>query len=188
MLYVQLKSRAVITLGEELGLGDMALITNQKGEPQAALSALKMPCPKREGVWRFPTIALLNALKDCKEQVTLLGADECLVHVVPLDKRNHTNALRACLAFILLFFGSALAIAWFHADVNMLDAQRQIYRLLCGQEVENTLLLVIPYAVGVGLGVAVFYSLIGKKKTVSPLDIQLDQYRKDAEQTASQTP
>ena len=44
------------------------------------------------------------------------------------------EALRAALAFLVLLVGSALAIMWFHADVNMYDAQREMYRAVTGGE------------------------------------------------------
>lgn len=188
MLYVQVKGRAVIRPGDALTVGHLALVADENGKPCADALALPVPCPHKEGVWTLPAIAVVNALAPLKKRLALMGETECFVHVVPEDKRNRTHPLRAAAAFILLLVGSAMAITWFHADVNMLGAQKDLYRFLTGGDPQNMLLIVLPYAAGVGLGVALFYSLIGRKKTISPLDIQLDKYRKDAEETAGETP
>ena len=118
----------------------------------------------------------------------MLGPPECFVHVVPQRQRNRTRPLRAAAAFVLLLVGSALAITWFHADVNMLDAQQGLFRLVTGREVENQWLITIPYAVGIFFGVALFYALLGRKGTVSPLEIKLAEYRQSAEQATGKTP
>lgn len=188
MLYVQLKSRAALSENKALTIGDVADVADEKGKPCPAALTLNLQCPKKEGVWTLPAIAVLNALAPLNQPLTILGETQCYIHIVPDLKRNKTRPLRAALAFLLLLMGSALAITWFHADVNMLSAQKDLYRFLTGSEPANILLIVIPYALGVGLGVALFYSLIGHKKTVSPLDIQLDKYRQDAEKTAGETP
>ena len=84
--------------------------------------------------------------------------------------------------------GSALAITWFHADVNMLDAQQSLYRMLTGREAENTVWITLPYSVGVFFGVSLFYALLGRKRTIAPLDIKLNEYRQSAEQATGLTP
>ena len=70
----------------------------------------------------------------------------------------------------------------------MLDAQQGLFRLVTGREVENQWLITVPYAVGIFFGVALFYALLGRKGTVSPLEIKLAEYRQSAEQATGKTP
>jgi stage V sporulation protein AA len=91
----------------------------------------------------------------------------------------HRTGIALALVFALLFVGSAMAIAWFHADVNMQAAQRAVARVLTGQAQWNPWWIALPYALGVGSGVALYYALIGRK-TVSPLEIKLGEYRRQA--------
>ena len=46
----------------------------------------------------------------------------------------------------------------------------------------------VPYSVGVFFGVSLFYALLGKKRTVAPLEIKLNEYRQSAEQATGLTP
>ena len=52
----------------------------------------------------------------------------------------------------------------------------------------NMALITIPYALGVFLGVALFYALLGKRRTVAPLEIKLEEYSQSAEQATGLTP
>ena len=149
---------------------------------------LPVDCPNTAGVWRLPAMAVIKAVTPIIPDVTLLGPPECYVHVVPENKRNRTHLIRAMLAFVLLTLGSALVITWFHADVNMLDAQQSMFRLITGREAENIWMITIPYAAGVFFGVALFYALLGRKGTTSPLAIKLEEYRKSAETSTGKTP
>ncbi len=185
MLYLQMKARATKRPGETLYVRDVADARDSEG---AQVMDLKVECPKKEGVWRLPAMAVVQAVMEKCPEVTVLGPAQCFVHIVPENKRNRTRPLRTALAFLLLMVGSALAITWFHADVNMLDAQQSLYRMLTGQEAENTLWITIPYSIGVFFGVSLFYALIGKKRTVAPLAIKLEEYRQSAEQATGLTP
>lgn len=185
MLYVQIKPRATLSPGESLMVRHVADALDAQG---TQVMDLPIECPQTPGVWRLPAMAVIQAVSAVCPDITVLGPPECFVHIVPPDKRNRTHILRTIFAFLLLMVGSALAITWFHADVNMQDAQRALYRFVTGQEIDNMWMLTLPYAIGVFFGVALFYALLGKKKTVSPLEIKLEEYRKSAEQASGLTP
>ena len=185
MLYLQLKARAEIRPGTPLLVRDVADARDSGG---AKVMDLKVECPDREGVWRLPAMAVVKAVMAVCPEVEVMGPAECFVHIVPENKRVHTRPLRTALAFLLLMVGSALAITWFHADVNMLDAQQNLYRMITGREIESFSWITVPYSVGVFFGVALFYALIGRKGTTVPLEIKLEEYRQSAEQATGLTP
>ena len=185
MLYLQLKARATLKPGEQLLLRHIADAMDVQGEK---VMDLPVECTKKEGVWRLPAMAAVKAALPYYPDVTMLGPSECFVHIIPESKRNMTHLLRTIFAFLILVVGSALAITWFHADVNMLDAQQSLYRLITGKQPENAWLITGPYAAGVFFGVALFYALLGKRRTVAPLEIKLEEYRQSAEQASGLTP
>ena len=185
MLYLQLKARAEIRPGEQLLLRHIADALDSEGE---RVLDLPVECVKKEGVWRLPAMAAVKAVLPVTSEITLLGPAECFVHIVPKEKQNRTRPLRTALAFLILMLGSALAITWFHADVNMMDAQQSLFRLITGHQADNPWLITAPYALGVFLGVAAYYALLGRKRTVAPLDIKLEEYRQSAEQVSGLTP
>ena len=84
--------------------------------------------------------------------------------------------------FLILLLGSTLGLCWFHADVNMPQAQYAVYEALTGEPPQEPRQITIPYAIGVALGVAVFYALPSRKAT-TPLEVKLTEYQADMEQT-----
>jgi stage V sporulation protein AA len=180
MIYAQLKERVVFAPHAPLFLRDVAKVTP---EDEQVLS-LPVACPGEAGVWKLDSLALAQAITRGKPQaqVTLLGPDVCYVHRVAHAPRGRFYHLRLAAALVLLTVGSALALAWFHSDVDMPAAQKEIFALLAGGPPENPLLIHIPYALGVGLGVALFYSLLGRT-SISPMEIKLKEYRESLEAT-----
>lgn len=179
MIYCQLQNRAKLAMGQPLRLADVARSTAPE-----KLMKLTLPCPDQEGVWKLSSLDCAAALqKACpQEDVTMLGADTCYVHRVHTDRPDHWKWLRTAAAFTILLMGSALGMSWFHSDVDMPTAQMLVYRTLTGQEVQQPLLITVPYCIGVALGVAVFYALPSRKAT-TPLEVKLTEYQEDMEKT-----
>ena len=187
MLYVQLKERLFVVPGQTVTLQDVADILSESPEKARQAQKIRLNIRSVEGVWRFPAAAVVLALLPLMEEVSLLGADEVFVHVTK-ESKYRLHRLRAAAAFLILFFGSMLAIGWFHADVGMEKAQQTFVRRLSGREADNPVTIAVPYALGVTIGVGGYYALIGKRKTVSPLEIKLNEYRTKAEKTAGKVP
>ena len=184
MLYVQLKERLTVRPGAKLCVGDVAEVL---GDQAKQAKHVPLPLSLAEGVWRIPATMMIEALLTVDKEISVLGADEIFIHATR-EKQNASHPIRAAIAFVILFFGSALAIAWFHADVGMEEAQKSFLTLWTGRGDFHPLLTKIPYAVGVALGVGGYYSLLTLRKTVSPLDIKLGEYRSKAEKTAGKMP
>ena len=179
MIYVQLQNRAKVETGQTLHLGAAARVIGPQGAEH-----LPLPCPDQEGVWKLEAILVTQALqaKYPQEAITLLGADVCYVHRVKAPHRDVTKPLRTAAAFLILCLGGALGLCWFHADVNMPEAQFALYEAVTGETVPDARLITIPYAVGVALGVAVFYALPSRRAT-TPLEVKLTEYQEDMEKT-----
>ncbi|HVB09456.1 MAG TPA: stage V sporulation protein AA, partial [Bacillota bacterium] len=82
----------------------------------------------------------------------------------------------AAAAWLLLLVGATMTILNFHADVNMPAAHRELYRLLTGHTVAHPLLLEVPYALGVGIGVLLFFRPRGGEP--GPLDLEAARYER----------
>ncbi len=179
MIYVQLQNRAKLEMGQTLHLGAAARLIAPDGAEK-----IPLPCPEQKGIWKLEAIHITKALQKAypQEDITLLGADVCYVHRVKALHPDPTRSLRTAAAFLLLCLGGALGLAWFHADVDMPRAQFAVYEALTGEEPSDSRLITIPYAVGVALGVAVFYALPSKRAT-TPLEVKLTEYQEDMEKT-----
>ena len=98
--------------------------------------------------------------------------------------------------WLLLFVGSGLAIMNFHTDVSMKEVHERIYYLMTGMHHSRPLILQIPYSLGIGLGMVLFFNHLFKQKfndEPSPLELEvfmyqesIDQYVIDHEKTKGQ--
>ena len=179
MIYIQLQNRAKVEMGQAFPLSAAAKVIGPTG-----VEAIALPCPEEQGVWKLEATLVTKALQQRypQEAITLLGADICYVHRVKAPHRDVTKPLRTAAAFLILCLGGALGLCWFHADVNMPQAQFALFEAVTGEAVPDARLITIPYAVGVALGVAVFYALPSRKAT-TPLEVKLTEYQSDMEQT-----
>lgn len=130
-------------------------------------------------------VSVLDLVRKIKEKfpqanLKILGEEEILVKVnLSEQKKNKPSLILVIAVCFLLFIGSSLAIMNFHADVDMDKAHRDIYRILTGKENPHPLILQIPYSLGIGLGMAIFFGFISKKsreKDPSPLQLEIYSY------------
>lgn len=184
MIYLQLKSRVILSPQEELKVRHIADVQCDDKALERTMLNTSIPFTQSPGIWKLPAIGVIHSLTAFGQDIVPLGEQECYIHIIPNEKQNRVNIPRSVFAFLLLFFGSLLAITWFHADVNMQQAQQTFYRMITGKQIENPLFLAVPYAIGVFFGVALFYTLLGKKGTISPLDIKLHEYHTSSEKAA----
>ncbi len=188
MILVQMKNRVVLEPGTQLLIQHVADVKCDDQEMTNELLHLPLSCVSTPGIWRIPAIHVADTLRGFSSDMLLLGPDECFVHLIPKNKQNRTHLLRTIFAFVLLMLGSMLAISWFHADVNMVDAQKNLFQIITGKEPENMQWITIAYAIGVFLGVFLFYAILGKKDSVSPLEIKLSEYHATSEKATGKVP
>jgi stage V sporulation protein AA len=84
--------------------------------------------------------------------------------------------------WLLLFVGAALAIMNFHEDVSMREVHQRIYYIVTGEQNEKPLMLQIPYSIGLGLGMILFFNHLFRKRIneePSPLEVEMFNYQQD---------
>jgi len=112
-----------------------------------------------------------------------IGPDVTLVRS-EIRQSPVTSVVLITLVCLTLFFGAMLAIMFFHADVEMETVHRSIHRLVTGVEVERPLWLSVPYSLGVGLGVLLFFNSLSRRRPSSdpsPLDVKMHTYDEDTD-------
>jgi stage V sporulation protein AA len=94
---------------------------------------------------------------------------------------------RAIVAGVALLFtlGAAMAIMNFHADVSMPIVHERLYFLLTGEKSSRPLWLQIPYSIGVGAGILLFFNIFkqfGSTRDPSPLELEMYLYTRSVDQ------
>lgn len=118
----------------------------------------------------------------------MLGEVEILLEYKSQEKyKPFFEFIKVALVCIILFFGASLAIINFHEDVNASKSMEKMYFTFTGKKKENPLVMVIPYSIGIGVGVIMFFNRVfsaskRRKKEPGPMEIQLYSYDQQMEE------
>jgi len=120
---------------------------------------------------------------DKEVDIQLIGPPQTIIEVV-FEKRKVTLPF-FILVWLLLFIGSGLTIMNFHEDVSMQTVHQRVYKMITGKEVEKPLIFQIPYSIGLGLGMVIFFNHVFKKRLneePSPLEVEVFNYQQSLDQ------
>ena len=185
-VYIRLRNRVLVRPQEEVFLKNIAQVIAHDAlhEKLDQLRVYQISDQDRNIIIidAMQVIAEIAKL-DSTIQVQLLGPSQTIVEVV-FKKKKYSFTLFV-LAWLLLFFGSMLTIMNFHEDVSMQGVHQRIYRIITGKSVEKPLFFQIPYSIGLGLGMIIFFNHVFKKRLneePSPLEVEMFNYQQDLDQ------
>jgi stage V sporulation protein AA len=182
-LYIRLRRKARVRKGQIVRLHHIAQIFVEPQYEQA-LNELIIHQPQQEDGNRvlIDMLLIIRKVKKCfpELQVEHFGEPHVLLEIYTDNKK--VNPLLIGIVWLLLFIGSGLAIMNFHADVSMLAVHQRIYELMTGKKVDHPLILQIPYSIGIGAGMVLFFNHLFKKKfneEPSPLEVEMFMYQEN---------
>lgn len=183
-LYMRLKRRISIRRGEVVQLKDAAHIVTENLEIRNKLMQVELYRHQVKDGNRV-VIDLLQIITIIKKQwpqlqIEVYGDPQILVLVT--DREYKPKYMLLVICWLLLFFGSGLALMNFHADVNMKETQIRIVELITGKRVDHPLWFQIPYSLGVGIGMILFFNHIFRKKfneEPNPLEVEMYMYQEN---------
>ncbi|MGE6258897.1 stage V sporulation protein AA [Heyndrickxia sporothermodurans] len=111
-----------------------------------------------------------------------IGPSQTIIEII--YKKKKVSIPFFLMIWVLLFIGSALAIMNFHEDVSMKEVHQKIYKMITGNNESKPLILQIPYSLGLGLGMIIFFNHIFKKRfneEPSPLEVEIFNYQQDVD-------
>jgi len=126
---------------------------------------------------RFPDNAVSN-----------LGEADTVIDFSPTKKKDNSvwKWLKIAFVTLVLLAGSATAIMSFHSDAQMPQVFKNYYRIFFGKESDRPMLIDIPYSVGLGVGIMLFFNhFAGKKLTEdpTPIEVEMSLYETDVTDT-----
>lgn len=184
-----LKSKGKVSLPKQkpILLKDLVEISADQ-ETKKILESLNYPITtKDEDNILISVISIITFIKENISNVDLVVIGESDV-LISFQEENmdldRYKILRVVVVCFLLFIGSITAIINFHSDVDMKNAHTVIYKVITGEENERPLLLQIPYSLGIGVGMAVFFNHVFKKKInnePTPLEMEIYSYQQSVD-------
>ncbi|MBM7569769.1 stage V sporulation protein AA [Aquibacillus albus] len=189
IIYLRLKKHITVKKNSVIRLKDIAFLsgnTNLKQEinetfiykitdSDQSVSVIDGFIVVEQLVKKFPSI-----------EIQQFGPNQTIVQV---ERQNRIPSLfMVSIIWLLLFIGSAMAIMNFHYDVSMRGVQIKLHYLLTGEETNYPLWMQIPYSLGLGIGMILFFNHLFKKRfneEPSPLEIELFKYQQDLDSYVS---
>ncbi len=185
-LYLKLHKRASVPKGEPIRLRQVAqFIVEPELQQQVGELVLYRPAERDGNVVLIDMLRVVSGLQRVVPNLKIehFGEPHVLVDVYAEPKPTSYTAL--VVVWVLLFIGSGLAIMNFHEDVSMPEVHSRLTELLTGTYVEHPYWLQIPYSVGIGLGMVLFFNHMFKKKFTeepTPLEVELFLYQENINQ------
>lgn len=172
--------------GSTIYLGQVAqLLAEPELEEKLKRIVLYRPTEVDGNLVLIDMMLIVRKVREVLPQMTIehFGEPHTIIEVEPHAKTVHWLVL--VLVWFLLFIGSGLAIMNFHADVSMAEVHQNIFTMITGMEDEHPLVLQIPYSIGIGIGMIIFFNRLFKKRfneEPNPLEVEMFMYEENVHQ------
>jgi stage V sporulation protein AA len=186
-VFIKLRHRVQVKPGDVVTIGDVAqIIANDRDvAEQLKIVPLYEIQPSDKNIVIIDVMKVMQAMveRDGSLDVQTVGPSQTIIEVV-YQKRRFSTAY-FLLIWLLLFVGSAMAIMNFHEDVSMQEVHQRLYEMMTGKKIDKPLLLQIPYSLGLGIGMILFFNHVFRKRIneePSPLEVEMFNYQQSLDQ------
>ena len=141
---------------------------------------------------RIQVFSVLNIIQQIHEdypdlEVQNIGESdfiiECKAGIVENKVLDIAKTVVLC---VVIFFGAAFTIMTFNNDVGVGEVFTQLYEQVTGSKSDGVTEIEIFYAIGMPIGITIFYNHIGKKKVThdpTPIQVEMRKYEQDVDTT-----
>jgi stage V sporulation protein AA len=185
-VYIRLRHRIQVYPNEVITIDKIALVVGDKElvEKIKRIFIHKIQ-PSDKNMVVIDVMHVLKEIHKFDHQIDTqtIGAAQTIVEISYDEKKF--SPLLFCVVWVLLFIGAGLAIMNFHEDVSMQAVHQKIHKMVTGKSNDYPLLLQIPYSLGLGIGMVLFFNHLFKKKIneePSPLEVEIFNYQLDLDQ------
>lgn len=180
IVYLRMRHRVQANLSQQLKIGDVAqIVSDHDTREKIAIISIHTVVPEDKKLIVIDVMKVVQAIQRelPSVEVQTMGAAQTIVEVY-YEKRF--KPFLFVVVWILLFIGAGLAIMNFHEDVSMQEVHQKLYEIITGEENPKPLMLQIPYSIGLGLGMILFFNHLFKKRIneePSPLEVEMFNYQ-----------
>jgi stage V sporulation protein AA len=183
IVYVRMRNRIHVLLNQDIKLKDVAKLIGPK-EVVVKLENIHLLTVKKEdkNIIIVDLVKIIESIMHVSSdiEVQAIGPNQTIIEVVYEKKRFTFLSFLA--VWLLLFIGAALTIMNFHVDVSMQEVHQKLFKIITGREDTKPLVIQIPYSIGLGLGMVLFFNHFFKKRfneEPSPLEVEMFNYQQD---------
>ncbi len=182
-IYIRMRNRVLAKPEESVYLMDIAQIIGPETIiPELQKLKVHQISEKDKNIIIIDVMKVIGLISGLIEDVEVqtIGPAQTIVEVKM--KKKQMSFPFFILIWFLLFFGSAMAIMNFHDDVSMRSVQEKLYLIITGVEDTKPWIFQIPYSIGLGLGMILFFNHVFQKRIneePSPLEVEMFNYQMD---------
>lgn len=187
ILYLRMKKKTTAEIGQPIKVKDVCRLMADEEEVQMIQETPIADVTPSVGNYLMIDVLdvyRLIAEKNPRLDIRHIGPAQTIVEIQKKTKRLPKRFFVA-LVWLILFIGSGLTIMNFHTDVSMQEVHQRIFYLITGKQEERPLSIQIPYSLGIGAGMILFFNHLLKKKfsdEPSPLDLEVFLYQENLDQ------
>ncbi len=188
IIYIRMRHRVEARKSQQIKIGDIAQVV---AEDEICDFVRNIPIHQvKPEDKKLIVIDVMRVIKEVRLafpnlDVQTIGAAQTIVEVY---FEANFKPLFFVVVWILLFIGAGLAIMNFHEDVSMQEVHQKLFRIITGEDNPKPLVLQIPYSIGLGLGMILFFNHLFKKRIneePSPLEVEMFNYQQALDQYVS---
>lgn len=185
-IYLRLRKQIRLPAGSSIRVRDIARVLAEPDQEGIILDLVLERPEKSDGnLIVIDTLQVISVIKQRfpLAQVEVIGEPHVLVEMIAKEKKP--SLILFAVVWLLLFFGAALTIMNFHADVSMPAVQVRIVEMITGHKDEHPYLFQGAYSIGIGFGMIIFFNHLFKKKwneEPTPLEVEMFLYQENLNQ------
>lgn len=186
MIYIRMRNKVHLKLNQRVKIKDIARIIG-KEETVKQLEEKTLLTVKKEdqNIIIIDLVQMIETIRkiDQSLEIQAIGPSQTIIEVV--YNKGKVSFLNFAAVWLLLFIGAVMTIMNFHVDVSMREVHQKLFTIITGKVDEKPLLIQIPYSLGLGLGMILFFNHFFKKRfneEPSPLEVEMFNYQQDLDQ------
>ncbi|MCL2577812.1 MAG: stage V sporulation protein AA [Defluviitaleaceae bacterium] len=187
-IYIKPKKKAALLNREDILIGDVADVVAPAASETKIIRMKLRDIDGGKGAKNY-----LVSITDIIKKISKEYPDATINNVGEMDTWVHTTTrkrsevplflwLRVAFISLVLFIGAATAIMSFHTDGQIPKIFEKYHSMFFGTEKKNPPIIAVPYAIGLALGIMVFYNhFMGRKITddPTPIEVEIEAYEKE---------
>ncbi|MFV8829394.1 stage V sporulation protein AA [Alkalihalobacterium sp. APHAB7] len=186
LVYIRMRHKVEVKANQHVKVGELAQII---AEPLIREKIIHLPIhqvkPSDKNFVLIDVMKVIIAISEAvpHSDVQSIGAAQTILEVKMKSKR--IEPVYFVFIWLLLFIGAGMAIMNFHEDVSMREVHQRMFTTVTGNEIAKPLLLQVPYSIGLGLGMIIFFNHVFRKRLneePSPLEVEMFKYQQDLDQ------
>lgn len=186
-IYIKPNEKITITATKNVYLKDVGeiWIPGQSNASVENLVVFQIP-QQAEKSYLLSIIDIIKVITQKFPNATVnnVGEQDILIVYQQKKQKQYKPWLYSKIAFIslILFAGASTSIMSFHSDAQMPKIFQNYYYIFFGEYNDMPLLLAIPYTIGLGVGIILFFNHFSKiyiTKDPTPIEIEMTTYEKE---------